>query len=119
MNLRKTYVITVREDDFTYNFEQSRKLARRLLTNLMRQIGSIKFRMTIEVLMEKPPDKEMDAAFRSPLRHVPFTSSLRDILDSKFLKIIRSIDNFNANGMSGCRVKYIKSFKILVVRYAF
>ena len=117
MNSFKEYILPIPEDDFNNGFKNSKKIANRVLTKLMRRLGSIKFKLTIDALMKKEGSGESrKAGFRSKLTSVAFVEDVQKVLQDSFNKLEESIMNYNKNGMSCCLVQSIK-VKILVIRY--
>ena len=111
------YVLSVPEDDWTNGLQRTKQLVRRMTRRLLRIVGSIRFRITIDAVMERfvPPVNQNEAGFRSTLKQIPDSSHLDEVLTQSFNQLEKSVETYNRNGMSGSRLKTIKQVRVLVV----
>lgn len=114
----KEYEIPFSSNDYIYNFTKTKRRMTRMITKLVQKVGAISFRITLDLIMEKPvtPPITQAAGFRSSLRPISRVVDVEDVVLSKFNKIENAIEGYNKNGMSGCIVKKIVSIRVLVVK---
>ena len=68
--------------------------------------------------MEKDDEKTRKAGFRTILKAISFIEDVEDVLQAKFSKLEDLIEGYNANGMSGSRVKEILNLRVMVIKYS-
>lgn len=116
MNSSKEYTLHVPDDDYNRGFNRTRALVKRLIRRLLKHIGAVKFKITIDAIMEKEMGATRKAGFRTALTLISFESDLNEILDKKFGKLENSIESYNKGGFSSATVKDITRVRVLVIK---
>lgn len=117
MKSTKEYILPVPTDDYSQGLSRTRSLVRRLIRNLLKHIGAVKFKITIDAVMEKEPGTSRKAGFRTTLTLISFENDIENILDSMFVKLENSIESYNKGGFSSASVKEITKVRVLVVKH--
>ena len=115
----KEYSLAVPSNDFDHGLEMTKSLVRKMIRGLIRLVGPVKVRVTIDAEMKQliEPGKKRDSGFRSRLRHINSESEIPELMNAMFNQIETAVEHYNEAGMSGCYLSKIKGVRLLAVRY--
>ena len=109
------YELIVNKYDYPSGLTDTQSKVQNLLNDILENVATIKFRVNIEIIMEKalPPHDRRNAMFRSKLQNISMHDNIEDIVSEEIRKIMNSIEKYTENG-SGYRVKEIIKTQVLV-----
>ena len=78
----KEYKLTVPEDDHIFNLVNTELMASRMIRGLIRLVGPVKVRLTLDAVMERfiEPNDKRDAGFRATFRDVSSESEIPTVI---------------------------------------
>lgn len=117
MSVRE-YHLPVSQNDHKSGFYQTRHLLKRMMIGLIRLVGSVKFRLTIDLIMKRPigEEEQREAGFRSTLRSLNSEAEIDSLISEIMNQIDNSIDKYCDAGMSGCTMWRTVGVRVMVVK---
>ena len=114
----REYKLNVPENDFMNGFRETKSLVERVMKGLVRLVGAVRIRVTIDAEMERiiQPFYPRDAGFRSTLKDLTSEQGIPALMTLVFNQIESSIERYNLEGMSGCRLARVKRVRVMVVK---